>query len=61
LDWLHQRTREPACLATALLLQQGVAGAIQGGTHTADLGGDASTSTFAKAVIAAMRNADIAA
>jgi 3-isopropylmalate dehydrogenase len=26
LDWLHQRTREPACLATAQLLQQGVAG-----------------------------------
>jgi 3-isopropylmalate dehydrogenase len=61
LDWLHQRTREPACLATAQLLQQGVAGAIQGGTRTADLGGDASTSAFAKAVIAAMRNADIAA
>jgi 3-isopropylmalate dehydrogenase len=61
LDWLHQRTREPACLATAQLLQQGVAGAIQGGTHTADLGGDASTSAFAKAVIAAMRNADMAA
>jgi hypothetical protein len=28
--------------------------------HTADLGGGATTSTFTKAVIAAMRKADIA-
>ena len=45
--------------ATAQLLQHGVAGAIGAGTYTADLDGSASTSTFAKAVIAAMCNADI--
>jgi 3-isopropylmalate dehydrogenase len=61
LDWLYQRTREPACRTTAQQLQHGVAGAIGGGTHTADLGGGASTSAFTKAVIAAMRNANIAA
>ena len=59
LDWLYQRTREPACCSTAQLLQQGVARAIGCGTRTADLGGGASTSTFTKAVIAAMGKADI--
>lgn len=61
LDWLYQRTREPACRTAAQQLRDGVAGAIDGGTHTADLGGGATTSTFTKAVIAAMRKADIAA
>jgi len=61
LNWLYQRSREPACRSTAQRLQHGVAGAISSGTHTVDLGGSASTSVFAKAVIAAMRNADIAA
>ena len=61
LDWLYQRTREPACRSTAHQLQHGVEGAIGGGTRTADLGGSASTSAFTKAVIAAMRNADIVA
>jgi 3-isopropylmalate dehydrogenase len=61
LDWLYQRTREPACRTTAQQLRDGVAGAIGSGTHTADLGGEATTSTFTKAVIAAMRKADIAA
>jgi 3-isopropylmalate dehydrogenase len=61
LDWLYQRTREPACRSTAQQLRHGVEGAIGGGTRTADLGGSASTSAFTKAVIAAMRNADIAA
>jgi 3-isopropylmalate dehydrogenase len=61
LDWLYQRTREPACRTTALQLQHGVEGAIGDGTRTADLGGRAGTSAFTKAVIAAMRSADIAA
>jgi 3-isopropylmalate dehydrogenase len=61
LDWLYQQTREPACRNTAQLLRQGVAGAIDGGTYTADLGGSASTWAFAKAVIANMGNADIPA
>jgi 3-isopropylmalate dehydrogenase len=60
LDWLYQRTHEPAYRATAQLLQHGVAGGIDRGTHTADLGGSASTSAFAKAVIAVMRNAGVA-
>jgi 3-isopropylmalate dehydrogenase len=61
LDWLYQRTREPACRTTAQQLQHGVEGANGGGTGTADLGGSASTSAFTKAVVAAMRNAEIAA
>jgi hypothetical protein len=50
-----------ACRTTAQQLQHGVEGAISNGTRTADLGGAASTSAFTKAVIAAMRNADVAA
>jgi Isocitrate/isopropylmalate dehydrogenase len=61
LDWLYQRTHEPTCRPTAQLIQHGVAWAIAGGSHTADLGGNANTSAFAKAVITAMRNADVAA
>jgi 3-isopropylmalate dehydrogenase len=49
------------CRATAQLLQHGVAGAIESGTHTADLGGNANTSAFLKAAITAMRDADNAA
>jgi 3-isopropylmalate dehydrogenase len=60
LNWLYQRTRGPECRSTAQLLQHGVAVAISAGTHTVDLGGSAGTSAFAGAVIAAMRNADIA-
>jgi 3-isopropylmalate dehydrogenase len=37
LDWLYQRTREPACRTTAQHLQHDVAGAIGGGALTADL------------------------
>jgi hypothetical protein len=61
LDWLYQRTREPACRTTAQHLQHDVAGAIGGGALTAELGGGASTSAFTGAVIAAMRNSNIAA
>ena len=61
LDWLYQQTHEPTSRTTAEQLRDGVAGAIGSGTHTADLGGEATTSTFTKAVIAAMRKADIAA
>jgi isocitrate/isopropylmalate dehydrogenase len=61
LNWLYQRTSAPACRSTAQLLQHGVAGAISVGTYTVDLGGSTSTSAFASAVIAAMRNADVAA
>ena len=56
---VYQRTREQACRSTAQLLQDCVTGTISAGTHTVDLGGSTGTSNFAKAVIAAMRNADI--
>ena len=59
LDWLYQRTREPTCRTAARQLRDGVAGAIEGGTHTADLRGTASTAAFAKAVIAAMQRAEV--
>jgi 3-isopropylmalate dehydrogenase len=61
LDWLYQRTSDQACQATAAQLRRGVAGAIGGGTHTADLGGSATTSAFKEAVIAAMNRAEAVA
>jgi isocitrate/isopropylmalate dehydrogenase len=52
---MSQRTAPPrSSSSTALQV------AIDRGTHTADLGGSASTSAFAKAVIAVMRNAGVA-
>jgi 3-isopropylmalate dehydrogenase len=61
LDWLYQRTSDQACQAAAAQLRRGVAGAIGGGTHTADLGGSATTSAFKQAVIAAMNKAEAVA
>jgi 3-isopropylmalate dehydrogenase len=59
LDWLYQRSGEVSCRNAAALLRAGVAGAIGNGTHTADLGGSASTLQFTDAVIAALRSAEI--
>lgn len=59
LDWLYQRTGVAACRNTAALLRAGVAGAIQGGVHTADLGGTANTAQFTNAVISALQSAEI--
>jgi 3-isopropylmalate dehydrogenase len=61
LDWLYQRTRDRGCRTAAKLLQHGIASAIGNGTRTADLGGNASTTTFSNAIIMAMSNADVAA
>jgi len=55
LRWFHQRTKDPACHETAMLIEHGVTDAIGSGTTTPDLGGKASTGSFAKAVVAAMR------
>jgi 3-isopropylmalate dehydrogenase len=57
LNWLYQKTRIEACRETARLLDRGVREAIASGTATPDLGGHASTDTFATAVIAALEAA----
>jgi 3-isopropylmalate dehydrogenase len=57
LNWLYQKTRIEACRETARLLDRGVREAIASGTATPDLGGRASTDTFATAVIAALEAA----
>jgi 3-isopropylmalate dehydrogenase len=55
LRWFYQRNRNGACRDAATLMEQGVRAAIASGTVTPDLGGDASTSAFASAVVSAMR------
>lgn len=55
LRWIYQRSRNRACKDTAALMEQGVRAAIAAGTVTADLGGDASTATFANAVISSCK------
>lgn len=57
LRWLHQRGRGRACRDAAVLMEQGVRTAIADGMSTPDLGGSASTGSFANAVISAMRRA----
>jgi 3-isopropylmalate dehydrogenase len=55
LRWFHQRTKDPACRETAMLIERGVTDIIGSRATTPDLGGKASTGSFAKAVVAAMR------
>ena len=54
LRWFYLRTKRAACRDCANLIEQAVKDAIESGETTPDLGGDASTSAFAKAVVAAM-------
>ena len=54
LRWFYQRTKRRACRDAAALMEGGVRRAIDAGTTTPDLGGRATTATFAKAVIDAM-------
>jgi len=54
LDWLYQRHQEEACREAARYLRYGVEAAMRGGTLTPDLGGKATTSSFAQAVIDSM-------
>lgn len=55
LRWIHQRRQNRACRDAADVLEGGVRAAIAAGTVTPDLGGDASTVTFANAVIASCK------
>ncbi|MGW8182324.1 MAG: isocitrate/isopropylmalate dehydrogenase family protein [Burkholderiales bacterium] len=55
LRWVDQRRRNKACKEAAGLLETGVRMAIAAGTVTPDLGGKASTTAFANAVISGFR------
>jgi len=55
LRWVYQRRRNRACKEAAALLEQGVRAAIARGTLTPDLGGDASTTAFADAVVSSCK------
>ncbi len=57
LRWIYQRRRNQACKEAAALMEQGVRAAIAAGTVTPDLGGDASTTAFANAVISSCKKA----
>ncbi len=57
LRWIYQRRRNQACKDAAALMEQGVRAAIAAGTVTPDLGGDASTTAFANAVISSCKKA----
>lgn len=52
--WFYQRTKSRACRDAAALMENGVKNAIVSGATTPDLGGSATTASFAGAVIAAM-------
>ena len=57
LNWFCQRTRIEACRESARLRDDGVRNTIASGAATPDLGGGASTDTFAASVIAALEAA----
>ncbi len=52
--WFYQRSKNKACRDAAVLMENGVKNAINAGATTPDLGGKASTSSFAASVIKAM-------
>lgn len=51
LRWLYQRSKADAARTTAQMIEHAVRAAIGGGTITADLGGNAGTDAFTRAVI----------
>ena len=55
LRWFYQRTKRRACRDAALLMENGVKNAIDSGVTTPDLGGRATTTRFAKAVVDAIQ------
>jgi isocitrate/isopropylmalate dehydrogenase len=55
LRWFYQRNRNPACRDAANLIEKALKSVIGSGNTTPDLGGKATTETFTRAVIAAMR------
>jgi 3-isopropylmalate dehydrogenase len=54
LEWLGARHDDAAATRAAALVDQAVTGTVKGGVATRDLGGTASTSGFAKAVVDAI-------
>jgi 3-isopropylmalate dehydrogenase len=54
LDWLGTRRRDDRLLAAAVCVEETVRRVIDSGVRTRDLGGTASTSGFADAVVAAL-------
>jgi 3-isopropylmalate dehydrogenase len=54
LEWLGSRHEDPALGRAATLIEQAVANTVQAGTSTPDMGGTATTSEFAEAVVAAV-------
>jgi len=55
LRWFYQRSKSRACRDAAELMENAVKSVVVSGTTTPDLGGKETTSSFAKAVIAAMK------
>lgn len=55
LRWFYQRRGKRACRDAADAIEEGVRAAICAGTVTPDLGGDASTTAFANAVISSCK------
>src|SRR5262245_47540879 len=55
LRWFYLRTKRRRCRDAANLIEQAVKDTMESGTTTPDLGGDATTAAFAKAVAAAIR------
>jgi isocitrate/isopropylmalate dehydrogenase len=55
--WLFQRTKVDAARAAAQMIEHAVGAAIRLGTVTTDLGGNATTATFTKAVINELKSA----
>lgn len=49
--WLYQRTKVEETRRTAQIMEDAIAATINGGTHTVDMGGKATTDAFTKAVI----------
>jgi 3-isopropylmalate dehydrogenase len=54
LEWLGTRHDDPVATRAAVLVDRAVTGTVKGGVATRDLGGTASTSGFAKAVVDAI-------
>src|SRR5215472_18411572 len=58
LRWLYQRSKVEAARAAAQMIEHAVKAAIRHGTATVDLGGNAGTSAFARAVIGELQKAE---
>jgi 3-isopropylmalate dehydrogenase len=54
LEWLGARHDDEPATRAAALIEQAVTGTVKGGVATRDLGGTASTSRFAAAVVDAI-------